>query len=175
MSNAAGPPQRKALRHNGLWLSPLSRHEYPPMLNGAVYGGIVIWNHLFLPPKGGYFLSASQNSGVLFGKSSLSLVASGLANLENHRILTPIVAGVNPLLCLNGIISQRGPIELQHLFAANRTTIRGSFVARNSDSKKAHTSLTLSLFDDGKLHFFFSLGDDARIIQETFCRVNPHS
>jgi hypothetical protein len=110
-----------------------------------------------LPPKGGYFLTACQNSSVLFNQCRFPLIASGLANLENHRIITPLVAGINLFHCNPVQFLQSLAIELQHLFRANTTAIDGTLVARDSDTRKDIPGLNPSLAGNRETqHDFFS-------------------
>ncbi len=108
--------------------------------------------------KGGDFLTASLNGCILFDHSGHPFGGAGLANLYDHIIFTSHKAGIVGLLLYLANIPQRGTIELQDFFRTNRPnhTIGQCGLMRDRDTNKAHTSLTLGVFDDCKLsHFSF--------------------
>ena len=109
--------------------------------------------------EGGYFLTASGHCLVLTTQGLYPLPTTGLANLDNHKILTPTKAGVDLFGLSLARFCERLTIELQNFLASDWTihSIGQTGLVWNGDSEKAHPSLTLGIFDDLKLgsHFRF--------------------
>ncbi len=129
--------------------------------------------------EGGDFLAAGKDSGILLCQSRLAFERTRLANLHDHQIVTPLVAGIGLFGLSLTSTTESLAIELQHLLATDRAirTIGQGRLVRDCDAEKAQPSLTLGIFDDLELggHCRFPLGgSDERILQKLFYRVNPH-
>ena len=103
-----------------------------------------------LPSEGGYFLTRDRDRLILRPQSLYPLATTRLAHLDDHRILTPTIAGINLFLDRLGPLTHSLSIEPQNLFAADHAAIDGRLVARNRDSREAKVRLTLDIFDHGE-------------------------
>jgi len=110
-----------------------------------------------LPSEGANLLPHSEGSLVLRPQSLHPLPTTGLANLDDHRILTPTHAGVNLFGLDVDAIPHSRPIELQNLLTANRSAVYGTLVARDRQSHEAQVGLTLGIFDDRETHDSFPM------------------
>ena len=112
-----------------------------------------------LPPKGGYFLPTSFNRFILRTESLNPFPRTRLANLHDHSILSPVVAGINFFNLRLSDISESLAVELENLLRTNRpdNPIRKGRLVRNSNPHETHPGGTLGIFDDLILggHFLF--------------------
>ena len=66
--------------------------------------------------EGGYFLTASGDGFILAPQSLDTLPTTGLAHLHNHKIITPLIAGIGLFDLDTTSTTQRLAIELENLF-----------------------------------------------------------
>ena len=135
-----------------------------------------------------------SNCPVLLGQFLDTLAASRLANRNDHRILTPHIAGIGLFLANLANVLQCGTIELDYLLAHNVTLLVGHAVDvigifrdsiigdfhkhRHCDTLEDHTGLTLGIFDNWKLvaHGSILLGYRSLVrvlYQKTFSCQSP--
>lgn len=114
-----------------------------------------------LPPKRGDFLTAGLDRFILRPQSLDPFPTTRLTNLENHRVLTPTIAGIDLLDFSLAHIPQSLAVELENLFRPNRPdhTIGQTRLVWDCDAHETHTGGTLGFLDDSKLCHDFSPKD----------------
>jgi hypothetical protein len=121
----------------------------------AVCGrNLPFWQTIVLPlRKGGYFLTVSGDCFILTSQSLYPLTTTRFTYFNNHKIITPLVAGISLFSFYNTRTTQSLAIELQNFLATDWPvdSIGQTRLVTNSDSQKTHTGLTLGIFDDLEL------------------------
>ena len=121
--------------------------------------------------KGGYFLTMSGDCFILTSQSLYPLTTTRFTYFNNHKIITPLVAGISLFSFYNTRTTESLTIKLENFLATDWPvdSIGQTRLVRNSDSQKSHAGLTLGIFDDLKLgsHCFLSVSETTGKIVDT--------